>query len=386
MAKTDVLIVGAGFAGAVAARVLAEAGHAVRVIDRRPHVAGNAYDEWNPHGIRIHRYGPHLFHTNNMKVVEWLSHFTDWTPYEHRVTALLPSGAAAPLPINRRTLELVFGKPFENEEQAKAHLKSVAQPVSEMGNARDYLLSQIGQELTDLFFAPYTKKMWGYDLTEMDASVVQRIPIGFGEEDRYFPNDSFQALPKEGYTRLVANILDHPSIGIELDCPFEKTMLRDFDHAFLCLPIDEFFDNALGPLPYRSIRFHHENILRADIDATTATVNRTDESAITRATYWHLLPGHDLKTSDSVTVTAEEPCGYEDNDYERYYPIKTSDDRFGERYRKYAELAARESNLTFIGRCGTYQYLDMHQVVSQTLTITRKWLSQHAGNKGWKYG
>lgn len=371
-----ILVVGAGFAGAVAARVLAQAGHAVRVIDRRPHVAGNAYDEWNAQGIRIHRYGPHLFHTSNLKVVEWLSRFTEWVPYEHRVTALLPSGEAAPLPINRRTLELVLGKRFDTEEQAKAFLKSVAHPAPEIRNARDYLLSQIGQELTDLFFAPYTRKMWGRDLAEMDASVVKRISPGFGEDDRYFPNDRFQALPKNGYTKLVENILDHPSIHVELDRPFEKPMLLGCDHAFLCLPIDEFFEDRLGPLPYRSIRFHHRHVQRADVEATTVTVNRTDHSTFTRETYWHLLPGHDLKKSDRTTVTSEEPCGYEENDYERYYPIRTADDRFGERYREYEKLGRRESNLTFIGRCGTYQYLDMHQVVSQTLTVVRKWLTQ----------
>jgi UDP-galactopyranose mutase len=380
--KLHILVVGAGFAGAVAARVLAEAGHAVCVIDKRSHVAGNAYDEWNAQGVRIHRYGPHLFHTNNLMVVGWLSRFTGWTPYEHRVTALLPSGETVPLPINRRTLELVFGRRFKSEGHAEAHLKSVAWPISEIGNARDYLLSQIGETLTDLFFAPYTRKMWGYDLAEMAPAVVKRVPIGFGKEDRYFPSDAFQALPKDGYTRLVENILDHPCIGVELDRPFERTVLRDFDHAFLCMPIDEFFENALGPLPYRSIRFHHQDIRRADVRAETATVNRTDNSAVTRSTYWHLLPGHDLKVSDNVTVTLEEPCGYEDNEYERYYPIKTSDDRFGERYRNYAKLAAREPGLTFIGRCGTYQYLDMHQVISQTLTIVRKWLNQHPSNRG----
>ncbi|HMO29492.1 UDP-galactopyranose mutase [Enterovirga sp.] len=373
-----ILVAGAGFAGSVLARCLSEKGYKVIVIDSRSHVAGNAYDEINDLGIRVHRYGPHLFHTNNMKVVEWLSRFTEWLPYEHRVSALLPSGKMAPLPINRRTLELVFGKSLANEEEAKALLASVARPMPEVRNARDYLLSQIGEDLTDLFFAPYTRKMWGYDLSEMDASVVKRIPISYDDEDRYFPHDGFQAVPKDGYTRLIENVLDHSSIDVYLSRPFEREMLNEFDHAFLCLPIDEFFCYSLGPLPYRSIRFHHASIDRAQVRTKAATVNRTDNSEITRSTYWHLLPGHDLKNSSQVTVTSEEPCSYEDNGYERYYPIKTSDDRFGERYRQYVKMAQAEPKVTFIGRCGTYQYLDMHQVVSQTIAIATRWIEARA--------
>lgn len=372
----NIVVVGAGFAGAVIAYSFAESGYNVAVIDKRSHIAGNAYDETNELGIRIHRYGPHLFHTNNRKVVDWLSRFTDWLPYEHRVSAMLPSGEGVPLPVNRKTLEVVFGKKLAGEDEARALLASVAVPMPEVRNARDHLLSQIGLELTDLFFAPYTKKMWGYDLSEMDASVVKRIPIGFGDEDRYFPNDAFQALPKHGYTRLIENMLDHPLIEVELNRPFDKAMLNDFDHAFLCQPIDEFFDYTLGPLPYRSIRFHHTKMSRTDVNSTTATVNRTDDSEITRSTYWHMLPGHDPASSDQITVTAEEPCGYEDNDFERYYPIKTSDDRFGERYRQYVRLAQQQADITFIGRCGTYQYLDMHQVVSQSITVATKWIEE----------
>lgn len=373
-----ILVVGAGFAGAVAARTLAEAGYSVSVIDQRPHIAGNAYDEWNERGIRVHKYGPHLFHTNNMKVVHWLSRFTEWLRYEHRVTALLPSGKTAPLPVNRRTLERVFDREFPTEADARAFLASVALPLQKVENARDYLLSEIGETLTNLFFAPYTKKMWGYDLSEMDASVVKRIPVSFNDEDRYFPNDAFQALPKDGYSQLIRNVLNHTSIEISLERAFIKNMLESVEHAFLCLPIDEFFDNVLGPLPYRSIRFHHGEVPRSDVAATTATVNRTDDSPFTRSTYWHLLPGHDMRTSDHVTLTSEEPCGYEDNNYERYYPIKTSDDRFGDRYRRYVAMAEQEPRVTFIGRCGTYQYLDMHQVISQTLTIVQKWLVERS--------
>lgn len=371
-----ILIVGAGFAGAVVARTLAEAGYTIDMIDRRDHVAGNAFDEINDQGIRFHRYGPHLFHTSNMRVVDWLSRFTEWTPYDHRVTARLPDGRLAPLPVNRRTLELVFGRPIADEGEAKALLSDMAVKLDhEPRNGAEYLHANIGVELTDLFFRPYTRKMWGHDLTEIDAAVVKRIPIRFDDEDRYFPNDSFQALPTAGYTQLVRNILDHEAITVRLATPFDKSMLADADFAFLCSPIDEFFDYSLGHLPYRSIKFHHDAVPREDIASATATVNYTDTSPFTRSTFWHLLPNHDPAHAATVTKTTEEPCDYRDNDFERYYPVKTADGEYDRRYRAYQAMADGEAKLMFIGRCGTYQYLDMHQVINQTLTIAEKWLA-----------
>jgi UDP-galactopyranose mutase len=367
-----ILVVGAGFAGATAARSLAEAGFSVKIIDARGHVAGNAYDEWMPQGVRMHKYGPHLFHTNNHAVVQWLGRFTDWLPYEHRVTAQLPGGDLAPLPINRRTLEQVFGRSFQDETAARAYVQQLCVQIPQPKTAYDYLCARIGPQLTDLFFAPYTRKMWGYGLEDMDPSVVKRISISCGEEDRYFPNDRFQALPAQGYTGLIANMLDHDRIELELNQPFDHAMRKDFTHCFLCAPIDVIMGFRWGPLPYRSIRFHHKVIERGTPDVSgTAVINRTDTSPFTRTTFWHRLPGH-VRPGDQSIATTEEPCAYEDNDFERYYPIKTSDRRFQLRYQAYAELAAQEKDLTFIGRCGTYQYLDMHQVVSQTLTTVRK--------------
>lgn len=376
MRNSSILVVGAGLAGAVASRALAEAGHAVDVIDKRPHVAGNAYDEIDSQGVRLHRYGPHLFHTGNARVVEWLSRFTAWAPYEHRVTARLPSGAHVPLPINRRTLETVFGRPIGDEAAARELLAAKAETFPRApANAEEYLRSTLGRELTELFFAPYTSKMWGLDLAEMSAAVVKRIPIRFDDEDRYFPNDAFQALPTDGYTALVTRMLDHPLVTVTTGCAFDRGMLRGRDFSFLCCPIDEYYDFRFGPLPYRSIRFHHEPVRRDAIEAPSATVNYTDRSAFTRSTYWHLLAGHDIRGGELVTRTTEEPCDYRDNDLERYYPVKTADGRYDERYRQYRALAAADDHLDFIGRCGTYQYLDMHQVVSQTLTIAEKWLA-----------
>ncbi len=376
MRSSSILVVGAGFAGSVAARVLAEAGHAVDVIDKRPHVAGNAYDEIDPQGVRLHRYGPHLFHTSNDRVVEWLSRFTAWTPYEHHVTAQLRSGAHVPLPINRRTLEVVFGCSVRDAAAAQALLASKAIDYGRPpANAEEYLRANLGTELTELFFAPYTLKMWGLNLAEMDAAVVKRIPIRFDDEDRYFPNDTFQALPTDGYTAMMARMLDHPQISVTTDCAFERDMTNGRAFSFLCCPIDEYYEFCFGPLPYRSIRFYHEPVRRDAVVAPSATVNYTDRSRFTRSTYWHLLAAHDLRGGDLVTRTTEEPCDYRDNDLERYYPVKTADGRYEERYRSYRALADADEHLDFIGRCGTYQYLDMHQVVNQTLTIMEKWLA-----------
>jgi UDP-galactopyranose mutase len=371
----SVLVVGAGFAGAVYARTLAEHGLRVHVIDRRSHIAGNAYDETMPTGVRVHRYGPHLFHTNMSQVVDWVSRFGSFLPYEHRVEALLPDGRHVPLPINRTTVNLVFGVSLQTEAEVQAYLSRLVISTEEPRNAAEHLYSRIGTTLTDLFFRPYTKKMWELDLEELDAAVVKRIPLRFDDEDRYFPNDTYQILPIAGYTALFVNILDHDNISLSLDTPFDKSLLRSYRHCFNSMAIDEYFDGVFGPLPYRSIRFLHRDEPVTYSLGTTSVVNFTDDRPYTRETDWSRLPEHGVGAV-SKTITLEQPCDYRDNNLERYYPVKTSDGRNDKIYRKYRELAAVERNMTFIGRCGTYQYLDMHQVISQSLTGARAWLKE----------
>jgi UDP-galactopyranose mutase len=372
---TRILVVGAGFAGAVAARLTAEAGHQVQVIDQRPHIAGNAYDELNEAGQRVHRYGPHLFHTSNRAVVDWLSRFTGWLPYEHRVTALLGDGRHVPLPVNARTIRMLQPDAAE-AARILARLSRPDLARAEAGNAADFLRDRIGPVMTELLFGRYTRKMWGFGLEEMHASVVQRIPLRTDEEERYFPGDAFQALPEQGYAAMFENILDHPRIRVALNTPFRREMLEEFGFAFLCLPIDEFYGFTLGELPYRSIRFHHRMIPREEATVPTATVNFTDEGPLTRVTYWHRLPGHDVLGGPLVTATAEEPCDYRDNGMERYYPVRTADGRHQAVYRRYLDLARQERTLHFIGRCGTYRYLDMDQVVNQTMQVVGRWLAE----------
>lgn len=374
-----VLIVGAGFAGAVYARTLADQGVSVHVIDRRPHIGGNAYDEVAPTGVRVHRYGPHLFHTNNEDVVDWLRRFGALIPYQHRVQAVLPDGRYGPLPINRTTINLVFGVSLRDATEAQAFLRTQSIPCTEPRNAAECLYDRIGTRLTDLFFRPYSRKMWALDLEELDAAVVRRLPVRLDEEARYFPDDRFQLLPRDGYTALFARILDHSGIQVSVGTPFDHGMLPGYHHCFNSMAIDEYFDLALGPLPYRSIRFHHRDEPLTYGLGDAAVINYTDDGPYTRETDWSRLPGHAGHTAHK-TVTQEEPCDYRDNGLERYYPVKTSDGLNQNLYRGYRDLAAQEPRMTFIGRCGTYQYLDMHQVINQSLIGARAWLAEDSGH------
>jgi UDP-galactopyranose mutase len=233
----------------------------------------------------------------------------------------------------------------------------------------------MGVALTDALFRPYTKKMWGLALEEVDASVVRRVPLRHDDEDRYFPGARHQGLPREGYAEMVRRILDHPRIRVATGVPFARSMLRDHAFCFNSMAVDEYFDCALGPLPYRSIRFHHREEPAARAVGPTAQTNLADDSPHTRQSDWSLLPGHVVRATGRKTVTLEEPCDYRDNGHERYYPVPDGDGRNAALYRRYRALAAREGKVRFIGRCGTYRYLDMDQVVGQALASVRGWLA-----------
>ena len=333
----NILVVGAGFSGVTIARLLAERGHAIMVIDQRPHVAGNAHDQVHESGIRFHTYGPHLFHTSNEKVVIWLSQFTEWLPYQHRVKAMLSDGRLVTLPVNRETAEIV-------------------------GRER----------VVDTFFRPYTKKMWGVELEALDPGILARVPIRDDLNELYFPNDSFQALPTRGYTALVENILDHDGIEVVLNERFTPDMELKFDHVFNSMPIDEYFGADLGPLPYRSIKFHHVTLPCPRV-FPVATINFTHTGPNTRVTEWSHLPGHG-QSIEQTLLTYEEPCDYRDNHLERYYPVKDTHGANRALYERYRERVS--PNVTFIGRCGLYAYLDMHQAVSSAIAVAENFLSR----------
>jgi UDP-galactopyranose mutase len=368
-----VLVVGAGFAGAVYARTLADAGFAVHVIDRREHIGGNAADFVDANGVRVHRYGPHLFHTNATHVFDWLQNFGAFVPYRHRVRAKLPDGRLVPLPVNLETINAVFGAKLHTEAEAAAFLHEQSVPIAEPRNAAEHLRSRIGDRLTDLFFRPYTRKMWDLELEDLDASVVKRLPIRFDRSDLYFPEDRHQALPRDGYTALFQTLLRHPGITVALGTAYEPGMERGYGFCFNSMAIDEFFDCALGELPYRSLRFDHRSVAVWDAEPFSVR-NYTDSGPFTRETWWHCLPCHLVAETGRRTMTVEEPCDYRDNGNERYYPVKTADQRYQQLYRAYRELAETLPNMAFIGRCGTYQYLDMDQVINQSLTGARRWL------------
>ena len=331
----SILIVGAGFSGAVIARELAEAGHRVTVIDQRNHIGGNAYD-YDLEGIRIHKYGPHLFHTNNKEVVDWLSKFTEWVDYKHKVKAQLDDGTYVTLPVNRETKEIV------------------------------------GEEnILDTFFRPYTLKMWGKTLDELDPSIINRIPTRDDDNELYFPNDEYQMMPKDGYTKLFENIFKHKYIKVFTGTKFSTSMEKKYDHVFNSMPIDEYFKYKHGELPYRSIKFHHKTVPMARV-LPTATVNFTHDGPYTRVTEWKNIPNHGKDPKQTI-ITYEEPCDYKDNNKERYYPVKDVDGVNRETYKKYKEMVDTD-RMTFIGRCGMYVYVDMHQAISSALATAKRFL------------
>lgn len=371
----DHLIVGAGFAGATMARCLAEAGKRVLIIDKRDHIGGNAYDYVNDHGVRIHKYGPHIFHTNSDQVFGWLSQFTEWRPYEHRVLASV-EGKLVPFPINLTTLELVYGRSFTAHEAQEFLAAKVAHdwPGGEVRNAEDQIVSQVGRELFELFFAGYSKKMWGVEARDLDKSVTARIPIRFTRDDRYF-TDKHQAMPKGGYTALFERMLDHANIEIRLNRPWHSKGAMAWEiprarHLIWTGPIDEYLGYRFGPLPYRSMEFVHVHHAPAAFRFQPISTINFPQSEVrpTRETSWsHLEGGHEL--SD---LTVEHPTA----EGEPYYPMPTPQSRA--LYKRYEALADQERNVTFMGRLGRYQYINMDQAVGQALSMAGKLLSANA--------
>ncbi len=375
--RGSILVVGAGFAGATYARTLAEAGWGVEVIDRRSHLAGTALDLVDRTGTRRHVFGPHLFHTSNSRVMTWLRRFGRFQPYEHRVTALVAGIGCLPLPINRVTVNGIFGTAYRDTAAVAAHLARIAVPCDKPRNAAEHLYARIGRRLTDLFYRPYSLKMWGRPLEELDAAVVARVPIRHDDEDRYFLSERFQVLPVEGYTQVVRSMLDHPAIRVTLNRPFDRADLAGVRHCFTSMAIDDYFGAAYGALPYRSLRFHNRTVAAGYHLGPTAQVNLTDASPYTRESDWSKLPGHHDGRTAEKTVTLEEPCDPADNGGERFYPLRDSAGASDRLYRRYAALARNEPKLTFIGRCGTFRYLDMDQVINQSLQGARAWIARH---------
>jgi len=358
----DVLVVGAGFAGSVMAEQLAsQAGRRVLVVDRRDHIAGNAYDLHDAAGLLIHRYGPHIFHTNSAAVFEYLSRFTKWRPYEHRVLARV-RGLEVPMPINRTTLNALYGLSLSTDAEAAAYLASVAEPVSPVRTSEDVVVAGVGRDLYETFFRGYTRKQWGMDPSELDKSVAARVPARSNTDDRYF-TDTFQAMPREGYTRMFEAMLDHPSIAVETGIEY-RDVIQDgvFDHVVFTGAIDEYFDYRFGKLPYRSLEFRHVTLDEAQFQSV-GTVNYPDEAVpYTRITeYKHLTGQRHARTS----LTYEYPRGTGDP----YYPIPRPENQA--LFKQYEALARARGDVSFVGRLATYRYYNMDQVVAQALSMAK---------------
>jgi UDP-galactopyranose mutase len=363
--RYDYLIVGAGFAGSVLAeRLASQHGARILLIDRRPHVGGNAYDEPNEAGILYHKYGPHIFHTNSDQVVDYLSQFTKWRPYEHRVLADVRD-KLVPIPINRTTLNTLFDLDLKTDEEAADYLASRAEPVEEIRTSEDVVINAVGRELYELFFRGYTRKQWGLDPSELDKQVTSRIPTRTNTDDRYF-SDTFQAMPLHGYTAMFENMLDHPLIEKRLGTDFREFKDRAHelaDHIIYTGPIDEYFDYRFGKLPYRSLRFDHRTLEEERFQPVAVVNYPSEDVPFTRISEYKHLTG---QQSPVTTVTYEYPSAEGDP----YYPIPRPENQ--ELFKRYEALADETEGVTFVGRLATYRYYNMDQIVGQALATFRR--------------
>ena len=371
--RYDYLVVGAGFAGSVVAeRLASQHGARILLVDRRPHIGGNAYDEPNEAGILYHKYGPHIFHTNSQQVVDYLSQFTKWRPYEHRVRAFVRD-KLVPIPINRTTLNILFDLDLKTDEEAAAYLASRAEPIDEITTSEDVVINAVGRELYELFFRGYTRKQWGLDPSELDKQVTSRIPTRTNTDDRSF-NDTFQAMPLEGYTKMFGRMLDNPLIEKRLGTDFRDLKDEAFelaDHIVYTGPIDEYFDFRFGKLPYRSLRFDHRTLEQEQFQEVAVVNYPSEDVPFTRISEYKQLTG---QQSPVTTVTYEYPSAEGDP----YYPIPRPENQ--ELFKQYEALADSTNDVTFVGRLATYRYYNMDQIVGQALATFRRMDDKNQAN------
>lgn len=356
----DWLVVGAGFAGSVLAeRLASERGERVLVIDRRPHIAGNAYDHLDAAGLLIHRYGPHIFHTNSRAVFEHLSRFTGWRPYQHRVLGRV-DGRLVPIPINLDTINTLYGLDLGPDE-LEAWFAARAEPVDVVRTSEDVVVSKVGRELYETFFRGYTRKQWGLDPSELDKSVTARVPVRTDRDDRYF-TDEFQFMPAEGYTRMFERMLDHPNITVRTGVEYGAIRHGVAARLVWTGPVDEFFDCRFGRLPYRSLRFVHETLGQERFQPV-GTVNYPQSEAYTRISEYKHLTG---QAHPQTSITYEYP----EAEGDPYYPVPRPENQA--LYKRYEALADATADTWFVGRLATYRYYNMDQVVAQALATFKR--------------
>jgi len=357
----DYVIAGAGFSGAVVASQMARRfNKKVLIVDRRPHIAGNAYDHYDEAGVMVHKYGPHIFHTQSKDVFDFLSQFTEWRSYEHRVLAYV-SGKLVPIPINLDTVNALHGLALR-EPELQGYLAGIAEKPAAIRTSEDVVVGSVGRDLYEKLFRGYTRKQWGLDPSELDASVTARIPVRLNRDDRYF-GDTYQAMPLGGFTRMFENLLDHPNISISLGTDYRDVVgAVRYKELVYTGAIDEFFEWRFGKLPYRSLEFRHRT-LDVPKHQPVAVINYPNDNEYTRVTEFKYLTGqHHAKTS----VVYEYPTAEGDP----YYPVPRQDNAV--LYKRYEALANQTRGVYFCGRLATYKYYNMDQVVAQALTLCAK--------------
>lgn len=357
----DYLIVGAGLAGAVLAeRLASQSNMKVLLIDKRNHIGGNTYDYYNSDGILVHKYGPHIFHTNSKEVFDYLGNFTEWRPYEHHVLASV-DGQLVPIPINQNTVNALYGLNL-SQDQVQEFFDSKAEKKDQILTSEDVVVNGVGRELYEKFFKQYTIKQWALDPSELDASVTARVPTRTNKDNRYF-TDKYQAMPLNGYTNMFHRLLDHPNINILLNTDYKDVVDEiTFKTLIYSGPIDAYFDYCFGKLPYRSIHFKSQTIDSENYQPT-GTVNYPMSQDYTRITEFKHLTG---QKHEKTSIVFEYPTAEGDP----YYPIPRKENM--EIYNRYKALAVSELNTFFTGRLGTYKYYNMDQVVAQSLTLYKK--------------
>jgi UDP-galactopyranose mutase len=345
------------------------------VIDKRPHIGGNAYDRLDEQGVLVHPYGPHIFHTNSEQVWGFLSQFTSWRPYEHRVLAKVGE-QLLPIPINRHTLNQLYGLTLNTDDEAQAYFDAVRQPVESVRSSEDLVLSAVGSDLCEKFFRGYTRKQWGLDLSELAAGVAARIPTRTNLDDRYF-TDRFQAMPSEGYTAMFSRILDHPLIKVELATDYFAEQARsralepsNYRHTVYSGPLDLFFEHCYGPLPYRSLRFEHQHLAHTAQYQAVGTVNFPNEHDYTRITEFKHLTG---QSHQGTSIVREFPMA----EGEPFYPVpRPENDAL---FKRYQALADACTEVSFVGRLAQYRYYNMDQVVAAALALGRRLVERLRG-------
>lgn len=357
--KYDYLIVGAGFAGSVLAERIANIlNKKVLLVEKRNHIGGNAFDEFDEHGILIHRYGPHIFHTNSKRVFDYLSQFTDWNHYEHKVLANL-NGELYPLPVNRITINKFYNLNLKTEKDVQNFLEKIREKRHPVLNSEDVIINKVGYEIFEKFFKTYTKKQWHLEPKELSPLVCGRIPVLFNDDCRIFP-DKYQFMPKDGYTKMFQNMLSNENINIVLNKDYKEIISGiNFEKIIYTGPVDYFFDYKFGRLPYRSIRFKFENY-PVEKYQEAAQINFVGDEEFTRVVEYKQMT---FQKSKSTTLSREFPV----KEGEPYYPVPTEKNR--ELYMKYKAEAKKLKNVIFCGRLAEYQYYNMDQVVAGSLKV-----------------